>query len=155
MCVCVLFWLGVGGGWQLSLTFGNSLGVGIFHLGQGQLIGNITLLKCQNAHRLSLNINRTTSRLKINPNWVELHAISFSLMHISTARNKENRARGSNAIKLYLYHTKSMSIILTWLFPSELIRYCYNYNDIIYYWQTKARQKSKSFVILQRESCGQ
>lgn len=67
MCVLVLFWQGGGLG-QLSLTFGKSLRVGIFHLGQGQLIGNITLLKHKNAHNLSLNINRPTSRVKINPN---------------------------------------------------------------------------------------
>lgn len=64
--------------WQLSLTFSDSLWVVRFHLGQRQLIGNIRLLKCQNAQHLCLNTNRTTRGVKINPHWVEVHVISFS-----------------------------------------------------------------------------
>lgn len=96
-----LYVMWVLGGWvgalvdSSPLTFGNSLGVCIFHLGQGQLIGNITLLKRQNTHRVALNINRLTTRLRINPNFTGFKAISFSLMHTSVVTNKEKLALGS------------------------------------------------------------
>jgi len=133
------------------------LGWAFFISVKGRLIGNITLSKHQNAHRLSLNINRPTRRLKINPNRVGQEAISFSWTHTSTARNKRGRGPGvSTAIHLHLYHTEITSIILTRLPPPELIYYRYNCNVMKHYWQTKRRGRNPNH--LERcggESCGQ
>lgn len=122
MCVCVLFSLGC---WVTALPDIWQFTWGVqFSSWSRAAYWQHYVIKTSKRSPLPLNINRPTSRLKINPDCVRLQPISFSLMHVGTARNKETRARGSADIKLHLYHTEIMSTTLTQLHHCRLVYYC-------------------------------
>lgn len=88
--------------WHLPAHSGK---VGIFHSGQGQFIGNATLLKCQNAHCLSLSINRTSGGQIDEGEVGDCTPISFSLTQKSKTWTKYMLTRGDR-------HCKSPSLSL-------------------------------------------